>query len=109
MNDGLTDLCGLCDLLKATPIISAIGDEPPEIAIEKGVQLFEQYKDHPRIGVALGPHAPYTVSDASFELIAQKLQEHPKLRVHTHLHETETEVTNGVSATGVRPFDRLKK
>eukprot|EP01096_Ripella_sp_DP13-Kostka_P010642 TRINITY_DN421_c0_g1_i1.p1 TRINITY_DN421_c0_g1~~TRINITY_DN421_c0_g1_i1.p1 ORF type:complete len:605 (-),score=269.69 TRINITY_DN421_c0_g1_i1:28-1842(-) len=95
--------------LVASPIISTVGDEPPEIAVNKAVELHEQYKDHPRVSVALGPHAPYTVSDTSFELIAQKLQEHPDLRVHVHLHETEFEVNSAVSSSGERPFDRLKR
>lgn len=36
-------------------------------ALRKGVSLFNDLKQHPRISVAFGPHAPYTVSDDKLE------------------------------------------
>lgn len=36
-------------------------------AIRQGVELFGDLKHHPRISIAFGPHAPYTVSDENLE------------------------------------------
>lgn len=49
-----------------------------------------------RIQFGLGPHAPYTVSDASFARVRDVSAEH-NLRVHCHLHETAGEVQASVS------------
>ena len=50
----------------------------------------------------LGPHAPYTVSDASFARVRELSAAHD-LRVHVHLHETAGEVlasrTGGAEGT----------
>ncbi|MCP5978595.1 hypothetical protein NL364_29315, partial [Klebsiella pneumoniae] len=38
-------------------------------AVRRGVELFSDLKHHPRIKVAFGPHAPYSVSDDKLESI----------------------------------------
>jgi 5-methylthioadenosine/S-adenosylhomocysteine deaminase len=61
------------------------------------------------IGVALAPHAIYTVSEQSLRWIAGVAQER-ELPVHIHLSETEQEVIDCLDAHGERPaayLDRL--
>ncbi len=72
----------------------------------KGVALIEHYQKHPLISVALAPHAPYTVSDASFARV-RALSEQYNVRVHCHIHETAGEVADSVAQFGVRPLARL--
>lgn len=72
----------------------------------KGLEFFEQYQAHPRIRPTLAPHAPYTVSDASFQKV-QALAEEYNLKINLHLHETEGEVTRSISECGKRPIHRL--
>lgn len=50
-----------------------------------------------RVRYALAPHAPYTVSDATFEKV-RDASAALGIKVHVHLHETEGEVTQ--SKTG---------
>ncbi|MCW8931123.1 MAG: TRZ/ATZ family hydrolase, partial [Gammaproteobacteria bacterium] len=76
--------------------------------LHKGLQLHEQYRHHPLISTAFAPHAPYTVSDGPLEQIkiyAEKLD----IPIHIHLHETQDEVNDSVSNTGMRPIARLEK
>ncbi len=72
----------------------------------KAVALIERYQKHPLISVALAPHAPYTVSDASFARV-RVLSDELNVRVHCHIHETAGEVADSVAQFGMRPLERL--
>ena len=76
--------------------------------IRKGLELRDRYRDEPLASFTLAPHAPYTVSDASFRQIATLAAE-LDLPVHVHVHETEHEVQASVSEHGVRPIERLRR
>ena len=76
--------------------------------LHKGLQLYEQYHNHPLISVAFAPHAPYTVSDGPL-LKIQSYAEKLDIPIHIHLHETEDEVQQAIDKDGVRPINRLEK
>lgn len=78
----------------------------PEEYLEKSRQLAARYREHPLISVALGPHAPYTVSDGPLEQV-KALAISEKLPVHIHLHETQFEVDEALQKSGKRPIQRL--
>ena len=73
-----------------------------------GVELFGDLRHHPRITVALGPHAPYTVSDANLEKV-RVIAEELDAPVHMHLHETAFEVQQSIEQRGERPLARLAR
>jgi 5-methylthioadenosine/S-adenosylhomocysteine deaminase len=78
----------------------------PEEYIDKSLALYEQYKDSQIIQIALGPHAPYTVSDAPLEKIKNiAIEKH--IPVQIHLHETQFEVDEAIKDSGIRPIQRL--
>ncbi|RLU02931.1 MAG: TRZ/ATZ family hydrolase [Ketobacter sp.] len=74
--------------------------------LRKGLQLHDDYRNHPLINVAFGPHAPYTVSDAPLKKVAAYSVE-TNMAVQIHLHETAFEVEEAVKNTGQRPIARL--
>ena len=76
--------------------------------IRKGLELRDRYRDEPLASFCLAPHAPYTVSDASFRQIATLAAE-LDLPVHVHVHETEHEVQASLAEHGVRPLERLRR
>ncbi len=78
----------------------------PEEYFAKGLEMHDQYRSHPLITTTLAPHAPYTVSDASFERI-RTLSNQLDIPVNVHLHETAGEVAEGLDKDGRRPFRRL--
>lgn len=78
----------------------------PEEYIEKAVNLAVQYADNELIEIGLGPHAPYTVSDAPLENIRDLAKEHD-MPVQIHLHETQHEVDEALQNSGKRPIQRL--
>jgi len=74
--------------------------------LQKGLVLYQQFKQQPLISTAFAPHAPYTVSDESFVKIRQLSQKY-QLPVHIHLHETQYEIQQQQEKTGQAPLQRL--
>lgn len=74
--------------------------------LRKGLAARDAWRQHPRIGFALAPHAPYTVSDASFGRIASLADELDAV-LHIHVHETRQEVDDALRHHGMRPLARL--
>lgn len=76
--------------------------------INKGLAVRDRYRNKPSISFCMAPHAPYTVSDKSFEdigILAHQLD----LPIHVHLHETRAEIEGSLSLHGLRPIQRLSR
>jgi 5-methylthioadenosine/S-adenosylhomocysteine deaminase len=78
----------------------------PQAYLAQGLALRDQWREHPQLSFCLAPHAPYTVSDATFRRVSQLAAE-LELPVHVHVHETAFEVERSVAEHGVRPLARL--
>lgn len=72
----------------------------------KGIAIRDSLREEPLISFCWAPHAPYTVSDRSFEQIAT-LAAQTDLPIHLHVHETEAEIAESLKQHGVRPLQRL--
>jgi 5-methylthioadenosine/S-adenosylhomocysteine deaminase len=77
-----------------------------ESYIQKGLEARDALRDEPLISFSFAPHAPYTVSDATFQRI-MTLAEQVNIGVHTHMHETQHEIVESEQAHGLRPLTRL--
>lgn len=84
---------------------TAWGDGP-QTYLDKGLALEERYRGDPRIRVAFGPHAPYTVSPAWLEKIVALAHERA-MPIQIHLHETANEVRESLDRHGKRPMQRM--
>ena len=74
----------------------------------KGLAVHDKFLGHSLVQTNFAPHAPYTVSDDAFgrmRVLADELD----TQIHTHLHETDTEIQNAVAANDERPIDRLDR
>ncbi len=74
--------------------------------ISKGLEVHDSLKAETLITTAFAPHAPYTVSDSTLQDIAKYANE-LDIPIHTHLHETKDEITQGIEHNGKRPLARL--
>lgn len=74
----------------------------------KGLDLFDNYRHSKLVSVGFGPHAPYTVSDASFERVAV-LAEEIDTHIQIHLQESAAEVADSIRDHGVSPIERLHR
>ena len=75
--------------------------------LHKGQALHDKYRHHPRITTNYSPHAPYTVSDQTLQSIMINAEE-LDLPIQMHIHETATEISDGLAQYGQRPLARLK-
>lgn len=80
----------------------------PDEYFDKALAVHDALRGDTFIGTSFAPHAPYTVSDASFERI-RLLSDELDLPVHLHLHETAAEVEDSKRDFGMRPFARIKQ
>ena len=71
-------------------------------------EVHDSFHGSALLTTAFAPHAPYTVSDASFERI-RMLSDQLDIPVHLHLHETAHEVEDEKARSGLRPFQRLQQ
>jgi 5-methylthioadenosine/S-adenosylhomocysteine deaminase len=76
--------------------------------LHKGLATRDALRHESRLSFALAPHAPYTVSDSTFEKIVT-FAEQLDLPIHLHVHETEHEISDSLKQYGVRPLMRLAK
>ncbi|MGZ9067032.1 MAG: TRZ/ATZ family hydrolase, partial [Burkholderiales bacterium] len=76
--------------------------------LAKGLAMRDALRDEPLLSFCLAPHAPYTVSDPTLERIATYAAE-LDLPIHTHVHETNDEIRESLSAHGLRPLARLQR
>ncbi|MDE2248438.1 MAG: TRZ/ATZ family hydrolase [Pseudomonadota bacterium] len=75
---------------------------------ERASEVHDSFIGDPLIGTAFAPHAPYTVSDQSFERI-RVLSDQLDIPVHLHTHETAHEIEEEKKKSGLRPLQRLQK
>ena len=75
---------------------------------ERALAVHDDLRGETLLTTAFVPHAPYTVSDESFQRI-HVLADQLDIPVHLHLHETQHEVDEARRESGLRPFQRLQK
>lgn len=76
--------------------------------IEKGMKLYDRWREEPLISFTLSPHSPYTVSDETLRRIAI-LSSELDFQVHMHLLETEWEIKQSFQQHGIHPIKRLEQ
>lgn len=76
--------------------------------LAKGLATRDVYRDEPLLSFCMAPHAPYTVSDQSFEQVAM-LAAQIDAPIHVHVHETQAEIAESLKQYGVRPLERLRR
>jgi 5-methylthioadenosine/S-adenosylhomocysteine deaminase len=77
-----------------------------DTSINKGLAARDTFGGESLLGFALAPHAPYTVSDRTFERIVTLARE-LDIPIHIHLHETHEEIAQSEREYGMRPLLRL--
>ena len=100
---GLRALLGLPVLDFPTPYAA-----DADAYLQAGLAARDAWRHEPRLRFALAPHAPYTVSDASWEKVvvyARQLD----LPIQTHLQETRDELEQSLATHGASPLARLDR
>lgn len=77
-------------------------------SLHMGIELFHDLTHHDRIKIAMGPHAPYTVSDENLEKI-RVIADELDAAIQMHVHETAFEVSEALQQRQERPLARLRR
>jgi len=80
----------------------------PDAYLQKGLAARDAFKHAARLAFALAPHAPYTVSDATWAKVTMYARQ-LDLPIHTHVAETRGEVDDSRRASGETPVERLER
>ena len=86
----------------AVPVVDSpsAGLRDVDECIHRGVELYDQYRDHELIKVAFGPHSCYAVELPALKRV-QTLVDEVGADIHMHLHETEAEVARARARHGM--------
>jgi 5-methylthioadenosine/S-adenosylhomocysteine deaminase len=76
--------------------------------LQKGFEAHDSMRGNSLISTCFAPHAPYTVSNKTFETVLT-YAEQLGLGIHTHLHETRYEIAQSQAEFGLRPLQRLSE
>ncbi|MBN8279188.1 MAG: TRZ/ATZ family hydrolase [Gammaproteobacteria bacterium] len=82
--------------------------QTPDEYLSKGLAVRDQFKGHPRVSTIFAPHAPYTVSDRTFEKI-RVLADELDTPIQMHVLETAEEIRDSLANHGCRPLQRLDR
>ena len=74
--------------------------------LARGLHIRDTLKDEAFLSFSFAPHAPYTITDETYRRIGT-LADQLGLTIHTHIHETEDEITDSLTRYSVRPLERL--
>lgn len=74
--------------------------------IERALGAISRFRNEKLVRFTLAPHAPYTVSDATFKRVVE-LSRRLDCAVHCHIHETQGEIDGSLEQYGMRPLARL--
>ncbi len=74
--------------------------------ISRGLDARDSWRDNPLISASFAPHAPYSVTNQTFESVLT-YAEQLGLGIHTHLHETLDEIAQSEAQYRLRPLKRF--
>ena len=74
----------------------------------KGLEVHDQYRDHPLVQTVFAPHAPYSVGDESLARV-RLLADELGTPIHIHMHETAAEIRQSLTDHDQRPLQRLDR
>ncbi|MBC7622846.1 MAG: TRZ/ATZ family hydrolase [Aeromicrobium sp.] len=77
--------------------------------IARALASRDDFSADPKLKLMLTPHAPYTVSDATFQKLVMIANEMDDLLLMCHIHETANEPGESEKQYGVRAIERLER
>jgi len=78
------------------------------VPVKNAEQFVRKNKDHRLVTPMIGPQGVYGCSEETY-LAAKDVADREKVKIHTHLSETRSEVYAHEARTGLRPVDWLDK
>lgn len=77
--------------------------------IARALSSRDEFAVDAKLKLMVTPHAPYTVSDTTFQKLVMIANEMDDLLLMCHIHETANEPTESEKQYGIRPIERLER
>jgi len=74
--------------------------------LQRGLGARDRWRGEDLLRASLAPHAPYTISDETFGKVLTYADQ-LGIGIHTHIHETQDEISQSKAQYGMRPLQRL--
>ncbi len=89
-------------------LVGSGSDEAGQSRLRQAYEERDAAKDCDRLTFKLGPHAPYTCDDAFLKIVAEEAKKE-NMGIHTHLSESESEISQMQEKYGCTPIALAEK
>jgi len=89
-------------------LVGSGNDEAGQMRLRQAYEERDAAKDCDRMTFRLGPHAPYTCDDAFLKIVAAEAKKE-NMGIHTHLSESESEISQIQEKYGCTPIALAEK
>ncbi len=89
-------------------LVGSGNDEAGQSRLRQAYEERDAAKDCDRLTFKLGPHAPYTCDDAFLKIVAEEAKKE-NMGIHTHLSESESEISQMQEKYGCTPIALAEK
>ncbi len=89
-------------------LVGSGNDEAGQSRLRQAYEERDAAKDCDRLTFKLGPHAPYTCDDAFLKIVAEEAKRE-NMGIHTHLSESESEISQIQEKYGCTPIALAEK
>ena len=85
-------------------LVGSGNDEAGQIRLAQAYEERDAAKDCDRLSFMLGPHAPYTCDDGFMRIVSEEAKKN-NMRIHVHLSESESEISQIQEKYGCSPIE----
>jgi 5-methylthioadenosine/S-adenosylhomocysteine deaminase len=85
-------------------LVGSGNDEAGQIRLAQAYEERDAAKDCDRLSFMLGPHAPYTCDDGFMRIVSEEAKKN-NMRIHVHLSESESEISQIQEKYGLSPIE----
>ena len=85
-------------------LVGSGNDEAGQIRLAQAYEERDAFKDCDRLTFMLGPHAPYTCDDGFMRIVSEEAKKN-NMRIHVHLSESESEISQIKEKYGCSPIE----
>lgn len=85
-------------------LVGSGNDEAGQVRLAQAYEERDAAKDCDRLSFMLGPHAPYTCDDGFMRIVSEEAKKN-HMRIHVHLSESESEISQIQEKYGCSPIE----
>ena len=89
-------------------LVGSGNDEAGQMRLAQAYEERDAFRDCDRLSFMLGPHAPYTCDDGFMRIVSEEAKKN-NMRIHVHLSESESEISQIQEKYGCTPIEMADK